>query len=64
MLYARQERDFELSDLIAAFEQETHQNVAEFVRMWMKRPGIPEEFRARYEGSTAATAATNKESTP
>jgi hypothetical protein len=64
MLYARRERDFELSDLIAAFEQETHQNVAEFVRMWMKRPGVPEEFRARYEGSAAATAATNKESTP
>jgi hypothetical protein len=63
MLYARRERDFELSDLIAAFEQETHENVAEFVRMWMKRPGVPEEFRARYEGSAAATA-TNKESTP
>jgi len=61
MLYARRERDFELSDLIAAFEQETHQNVAEFVRMWMKRPGVPEEFRARYERNTAAT---NKESTP
>ena len=61
MLYARRERDFELSDLIAAFEQETHQNVAEFVRMWMKRPGVPEKFRARYERNTAAT---NKESTP
>jgi hypothetical protein len=64
MLYARRERGFELSDLIAAFEQETHQNVAEFVRMWMKRPGVPEEFRARYEGTAAVTAATNKESTP
>ena len=64
MLYARRERGFELSDLIAAFEEQTHQNVAEFVRMWMKRPGVPEEFRARYEGSGTATTATNKESTP
>ena len=64
MLYARRERGFELSDLIAAFEQETHLNVAEFVRMWMKRSGVPEEFRARYEGSAAAAAATNKERTP
>jgi hypothetical protein len=64
MLYARRERGFELSDFIAAFEQETHQNVAEFVRMWMKRPGVPEEFRARYEGTAAATEATHKESRP
>jgi hypothetical protein len=55
MLYARRERGFELSDLIAAFERETHQNVAEFVRQWMKQPGVPEEFRARYEGTAAAT---------
>jgi aminopeptidase N len=52
-----------LSDLIAAFEQETHQNVAEFVRLWMKRPGVPDEFRDRY-GETAATAHTSKETTP
>ncbi len=64
MLYARKERGFELSDLIAAFEQETHQNVAEFVRLWMKRPGVPEEFRARYEETAAATVDFEKESTP
>jgi hypothetical protein len=63
MLYARRERGLELSDLIAAFEQETHQNVAEFVRLWMKRPGVPDEFRDRY-GETAATAHTSKETTP
>ena len=63
MLYARQERGFDLDDLIAAFEQETHQNVAEFVRMWMKRPGVPEEFRARYEGTAAANAEKEKENT-
>jgi len=54
MLYARASRGFELDDLIAAFEQETHQNVAEFVRLWMKHPGIPADFRARYENSAAA----------
>lgn len=63
MLYARQERGFDLDDLIAAFEQETDQNVAEFVRMWMKRPGVPEEFRARYEGAAAANAEKEKENT-
>jgi len=63
MLYARREHEFELSDLIAAFEQETHQNVAEFVRVWMKRPGVPEEFRSRYE-RTAAAADTNTRSAP
>jgi hypothetical protein len=61
MLNARRGRGFDLNDLIAAFEQETHQNVAEFVRMWMKRPGVREEFRARYEGATAANAAKDKE---
>src|SRR5262249_845946 len=55
MLEARRGRGFELSDLIASFDQESHQyNTAEFVRLWMKHPGVPEEFRARYEGSAAA----------
>ena len=51
MLYARAARGFDLDDLVAAFEEEVHQNVAEFVRHWMKRPGVPADFRARYEGS-------------
>jgi Arc/MetJ-type ribon-helix-helix transcriptional regulator len=64
MLYARRERGFALNDLIAAFEQETHQNVAEFVRLWMKRPGVPEEFRARYRDSAAAATQVEKETAP
>jgi hypothetical protein len=64
MLSARQGRGFDLDDLIAAFEQETHQNVAEFVRLWMKRPGVPDEFRARYEDASAAIATTSKETMP
>lgn len=62
MLYARRKRGFELSDLIAAFEEETHQNVAEFVRLWMKRPGVPQEFRAPYGETAAPTVHSEKES--
>jgi hypothetical protein len=63
MLDARRGGGFDLDDLIAAFEEETHQNVAQFVRLWMKQPGVPEDFRARYENA-AATALTFKETTP
>jgi hypothetical protein len=64
MLDARRGGGFDLDDLIAAFEQEAHQNVAQFVRLWMKRPGVPAEFRARYGNSAASPSARNpKEST-
>ena len=53
MLYARQSRDFEVADLISAVEQQSHQTVGPFVRQWLKRPGIPEEFRARHEARRA-----------
>jgi hypothetical protein len=55
MLYARRGGGFNIADLISAFEDEVHQNVAEFVRHWMKHPGVPDEFRARYEGAATAT---------
>jgi hypothetical protein len=69
MLYARRRGGFDITDLISAFDQETHQNVGEFVRHWMKRPGVPQDFRARYEGETSAGAAAfqmneAKEATP
>jgi hypothetical protein len=69
MLTARRGGGFDLDDLIAAFEQETQQNVAEFVRHWMKRPGVPREFRARYENLVSADilpsqAANTKEINP
>jgi aminopeptidase N len=64
MLYARRGGGFDLGDLIAAFEEEVHQNVGQFVRIWMKRPGVPEEFRARYENPAASRSGSNpKEST-
>jgi hypothetical protein len=65
MLEARSGRGFDLDDLIAAFEQEAHQNVAQFVRLWMKHPGVPQDFRVRYENSAASlTPDTAKESIP
>jgi hypothetical protein len=64
MLYARRGGGFDLDDLISAFEQETRQNVAQFVRRWMKHPGVPEDFRARYENSAQAIAAISKETIP
>jgi hypothetical protein len=64
MLSARRGRGFNLSDLISAFEQESQQNVAEFVRVWMKHPGVPADFRARYENSSAALESNSKETVP
>ena len=64
MLSARQGRGFNLDDLIAAFEQETHQNIAEFVRLWMKHPGVPQEFRERYAAAQQAIAPLPEEQTP
>jgi len=55
MLDARGGRGFDISDLIASFDQESHQfTAAEFVRLWMKHPGVPDEFRARYENTASA----------
>lgn len=48
MLSARQSRDFDITDFISALEQESHQNIGPFIRQWIKRPGIPEDFRAAY----------------
>ena len=55
MIQARRGQDFSLEDLIAALEEETHQPQSEFVRKWLKHPGIPEDFRARYSMNAAPT---------
>ena len=54
MLYARRGGGFDITDLISAFEGEVTRMSAEFVRHWMKRPGVPQDFRSRYEGANAA----------
>jgi len=64
MLDARRGGGFDLDDLIAAFEEEAHQNVAEFVRLWMKHPGVPDEFRARHEDVAALATRSSKEDVP
>ena len=53
MLDARRNSGFDLDDLIAAFDQEAHGNAAAFVRLWMKHPGVPSDFRAKYENTSA-----------
>jgi len=64
MLFARRQRGFNLSDLISAVEEESHQDVGPFVRNWIKRPGVPDDFRATYSRSTARQETTTQEATP
>jgi hypothetical protein len=64
MLFARRQRGFDLSDLISAVEEESHQDVGPFVRQWLKRPGVPDDFRATYAQSTARQETTTQEATP
>ncbi len=69
MVQARRALGYNLADLIAALEQETHRNVAEFARLWLKHPGIPEDFRERYAmiaagPAPAAATSQSKETTP
>ena len=64
MIQARRQRGFNLDDLIAALEAETHQNTAAFVRLWLKHPGIPQEFRARYANDAAPAVTSSKEMLP
>jgi hypothetical protein len=64
MLFARRKRGFDLSDLVSAVEEQTHQEVGSFVRQWIKRPGVPDDFRARYAQSTARQEIIAQEATP
>jgi hypothetical protein len=63
MLAARHGRDFDLSDLISAVEQESRQPVGPFVRQWIKRPGIPEDFRSKYSMAAASQTSLTQEAT-
>jgi hypothetical protein len=64
MLFARRQRGFDLSDLISAVEAESHQDIGPFVRQWIKRPGVPDDFRATYSQSNARQETTAQEATP
>ena len=64
MLSARRGRGFDLTDLIAALEAESHQTLGPFVREWFKRPGVPEDFRTMYSQSNARQKSLLPEATP
>ena len=53
MLADRRGRDIALEDLVAVLDAETHEPQGPFIRRWLKHPGIPEEFRARYAMAVA-----------
>jgi hypothetical protein len=50
-------KTWDVSDLRSAMEAECGADLAGFFRQWLYRPGIPEEFRARYAGTPAAKPA-------
>jgi len=62
MIQARRGRDFSLEDLIASLESESRQPQGQFVREWLKNPGIPDTFRARYSTAVAPAENSSKES--
>jgi len=64
MLAARRQRGFDITDLISALEQESHQDIGPYVRQWIKRPGVPEDFRAMYSQSAAKQDFRVQEATP
>jgi hypothetical protein len=63
MLYARRRRGFDVTDLISALEQESDQTLGPFVRQWIKRPGVPDEFRALHPQSASQQQTSVQETT-
>jgi len=63
MLYARRRRGFDVTDLISALEQESHQTLGPFVRQWIKRPGVPDEFRAVHSQTASRQQTSLQETT-
>jgi hypothetical protein len=51
MVYALRGEDYGYSDFRAALEQRCNQNLDGFFRTWLTQPGIPADFRARYENA-------------
>lgn len=51
MVYALRGQQYDYSDFRAALEQACHRNLADVFRTWLAQPGIPPDFRARYEDS-------------
>ncbi|MGC1107454.1 MAG: hypothetical protein WA876_13030 [Candidatus Acidiferrales bacterium] len=53
MVYALRGQEYGYSDFRAALEQQCHQDLADLFHTWLARPGIPPDFRARYENAGA-----------
>jgi aminopeptidase N len=64
MLSARRGRGFDITDLISALEEQSHQPVGPFVRQWIKRSGVPDEFRALYSESATQKNSVAQEVAP
>ena len=64
MLFARQGRGFDITDLISALEEQSHQSIGPFVRQWLKQPGVPADFRALYSRPEAQQNVTFQEAKP
>jgi hypothetical protein len=64
MLSARRARGFDVTDLISALEEQSHQPVGPFVRQWIKLPGVPDNFRALYSGFPAQKNSAAQEVAP
>lgn len=47
------------AELRSAVEAETHQDFAEFFRVWLNQPGIPADFWAAHQARAAAALATS-----
>jgi hypothetical protein len=63
MLYARRRRGFDVTDLISALELESHQTLGPFVRQWLKRPGVPDEFRTAHSEAASPQQTSLQETT-
>jgi hypothetical protein len=54
IIYARASSDAGYEELRAALESESGKDLADMFRTWLVQPGIPEEFRNRYQRSSKA----------
>jgi hypothetical protein len=53
MVYALRGQEYGYSDFRAALEQQCHQDPADLFHTWLAQPGIPPDFRDRYENAGA-----------
>ncbi len=52
MVYALRGEEYGYPEFRSALEEQCHQDLAEFFNMWLAKPGIPPDFRARYGNSS------------